>query len=62
MIMFTDECKFDLGTYCRDAIRLHPEVKNKLKIGDEEAHKLVVRPARKFENSVMLFSEFHFLI
>ena len=29
-------------------------MKNKLKIGDEEAHKLVVRPVRKFENSVMI--------
>ena len=52
--MFTDECKFDLGTYSRDIIRLDPDMKNKLKIGDEDAHNLIVRPVRKFENSVMI--------
>ena len=54
VIMFTDECRFDLGTYTRDVIRLDGEMKNQLLMGDEEAHNLLVRPVRKYESSVMI--------
>ena len=51
VIMFTDECRLDLGTYTRDVIRLNEEKKNKLVMGDEEVHNLLVRPVRKNESS-----------
>ena len=53
-IMFTDECKFDLGAYTRDWIRLDSESQKKLKDGDLDVYDLINRPTRKFEPSIMV--------
>ena len=52
--MFTDECRFELGSYTRDWIRLDPESKQKLKDGDNDIYDLINRSARKFEPSIMV--------
>ena len=52
--MFTDECKFDLGAYTRDWIRLDSESQKKLKNGDLNVYDLINRTTRKFEPCVMV--------
>ena len=52
--MFTDECRFELGSYTRDWIRLDPESKKKLKDGDNDIYDLINRSERKFEPSIMV--------
>ena len=42
-IMFTDECRFYLGAYTRDWIRLDSDAKNKLKKGDTKVYDLINR-------------------
>ena len=53
-IMFTDECKLDLGAYTRDWIRLDSESQKKLKAGDLNVYDLINRPTRKSEPSIMV--------
>ena len=53
-IMFTDETKIELGSYTNDSIRLSQKTREKLKKGEEEAYKLINRPQRKFEKSLMI--------
>ena len=53
-IMFTDECRFYLGAYTRDWIRLDSDAKNKLKKGDTKVYDLINRPIRKYEPSIMV--------
>ena len=53
-IFFTDECKIDMGHYTKDAIRLCPDTKQKLKNGDRTAFNLINRPLKKFENFIMI--------
>ena len=53
-LMFTDECRFDLGAYTRDWIRLDLDVAQKLKNGNPEAYNLINRPIKKFEPSLMV--------
>ena len=49
-IFFSDESKIDLGSFTRDSIRLDP----KKKIWDEKTYKLLNRPQKKFEKSLMI--------
>ena len=53
-IMFTDECRFSLGAYTRDWIRMDNEAKNRLKNGDTGIYELINRPIRKLESSIMV--------
>ena len=52
--MFTDECRFDLGAYTRDWIRLDSNSKAKLKNGNPEVYDLINRSLKKFEPSIMV--------
>ena len=52
--MFTDECRFYLGAYTREWIRLDSDTKKKLKKGDTEIYYLINRPIRKYEPSIMV--------
>lgn len=52
--MFTDECRFDLGAYTWDWIRLVSDSKKKLKEGDTCIYDLINRAKRKFEPSIMV--------
>ena len=53
-IFFTDETKIEMGSYVNDHIRLSKENQQKLVEGDEDAYKLVNRPQKKFELSLMV--------
>ena len=53
-IMFTDECRFELGSYTRNWMRLDSESKKKLKNGENEVYDLINRAAKKFEPSIMV--------
>ena len=53
-IFFTDETKIELVSYVNDHIRLSKENQQKLVEGDEDAYKLVNRPQKKFELSLMV--------
>ena len=53
-IIFTDECKFDLGSYTRDWIRLDANYQQKLKDGNTNAYNLINRSLKKFEPSIMV--------
>ena len=53
-IMLTDECRFDLGAYTRDWIRLDSESQKKLKVGDLNVYDLINRLTREFESSIMV--------
>ena len=53
-VMFTDECRFDLGAYTRDWIRLDSNSKAKLKNGNPEVYDLINRSLKKFEPSIMV--------
>jgi hypothetical protein len=52
--MFADECRFDLGAYTRDWIRLDSDFTQKLKNGNPEAYDLINRSIKKFEPSIMV--------
>ena len=53
-IMFTDECRFDLGSYTRDWIRLDANYQEKLKNGNTNVYNLINRSLKKFEPSIMV--------
>ena len=53
-LMFADECRFDLGAYTRDWIRLDSDFTQKLKNGNPEAYDLINRSIKKFEPSIMV--------
>ena len=53
-IFFTDETKIEMGSYVNDHIRLSKENQKKLVEGDEDAYKLVNRPQKKFELSLIV--------
>lgn len=53
-IFFTDETKIEMGSYINDHIRLSKENKEKVRKGDETALKLLNRPEKKFELSIMV--------
>ena len=53
-IIFTDETRFEIGSYIHDSIRLSKETNQKLKEGQKEAFELINRPTRKFEPSIMV--------
>ena len=59
-IFFTDETKIDMAPFLNDSIRLSKENQEKLKSGDEEAFKLVNKPEKKFEKSIMIAAGVHF--
>ena len=40
-LMFTDECRFDLGAYTRDWIRLDSDLSQKLKNGNPKVYDLI---------------------
>ena len=52
--MFTDECKFDLGSLNKRWIRLDSESQKKLKDGDLNVYDLINRPTKKFEPGIMI--------
>ena len=53
-IFFTDETKIEMGSYLNDHIRLSKDNQEKLKKGDENIFKLINRPQKKFELSIMV--------
>ena len=53
-LMFTDECRFDLGAYTRDWIRLDSDLSQKLKNGNPKVYDLINRSIKKFEPSLMV--------
>ena len=53
-IFFTDEIKIEKGFYINDHIRLSKDNQEKLKKGDENVFKLINRPQKKFELSIMV--------
>ena len=53
-ILFTDECRFDLGSYTRDWIRLDFNFQQKLKNWNSSAYNLINRSLKKFEPSIMV--------
>ena len=54
-IFFTDETKIDTSPYTRgESIRLSPRIYKQIKKGDEKALRLVNRPTKKFQISIML--------
>ena len=53
-IFFTDETKIEMGSNINDHIRLSKENQQKLVEGDEDAYKLVNRPQKKFELSLIV--------
>lgn len=53
-LMFTDECRIDLGAYTRDWVRLDSEFQQKLKNGNTEVYNLINRATKKFEPSIMV--------
>ena len=53
-ILFTDECRFDLGSYTRDWVRLDFNFQQKLKNGNSSAYNLINRSLKKFEPSIMV--------
>ena len=59
-IFFTDETKIDMAPFLNDSIRLSLENQRKLKNGEEEAFKLVNKPEKKFEKSIMIAGGIHF--
>ena len=59
-ILFTDETKIDMAPFLNDSIRLSKKNQEKLKSGDEEAFKLVNKPEKKFEKSIMIAAGVHF--
>ena len=59
-IFFTDETKIDMAPFLNDSIRLSMENQKKLKMGEEEAFKLVNKPEKKFEKSIMIAGGIHF--
>ena len=52
-ILFTDETKIDMAPFLNHSLRLSKKNQEKLKSGDEEAFKLVNKPEKKFEKSIM---------
>ena len=59
-IFFTDETKIDMAPFLNDSIRLSKENQEKLKSGEEEAFKLINKPEKKFEKSIMIAARVHF--
>ena len=59
-IFFTDETKIDMAPFLNDSIRLSKENQEKLKSGEEEAFKLINKPEKKFEKSIMIAAGVHF--
>ena len=59
-IFFTDETKIDMAPFLNDSIRLSLENQKKLKNGEEEAFKLINKPEKKFEKSIMIAGGIHF--
>ena len=53
-ILFTDETRIEMGSYIHDSIRLSKETTKNLKKGDKDAFKLINRPERKYEPSIMV--------
>ena len=49
-LFFTDESKIDLGSYTNDLIRLDPKKQK----WDKHTYKLLNRPKKKFENSLII--------
>ena len=49
-LFFTDESKIDLGSYTNDLIRLDPKKQK----WDKRTYKLLNRPKKKFENSLII--------
>ena len=58
-IFFTDETKIDMAPFINDSIRLSRENQEKLKSGDEEVFKLINKPEKKFEKSIMIAAGVH---
>jgi len=59
-ILFTDETKIDMAPFLNDSLRLSKKNQEKLKSGDEEAFKLINKPEKKFEKSIMIAAGVHF--
>ena len=59
-IFFTDETKIDMAPFLNDSIRLSLENQKKLKSGNEDAYKLMNKPEKKFEKSIMISGGVHF--
>ena len=53
-ILFTDETRIEMGSFIHDSIRLSKETTKNLKKGDKDAFKLINRPERKYEPSIMV--------
>ena len=56
-IFFTDETKIEMGSYINGHIQLSKENQQKLVDGNEDSYKLVNRPEKKFELSLMFEEE-----
>ena len=59
-IFFTDETKIDMAPFLNDSIRLSLENQKKLKSGNEDAYKLMNKPEKKFERSIMIAGGVHY--
>ena len=60
-IFFTDECKIDTAPLTGDKRRLSSRMKKNLKEGENKDLNLMNKPKRKFEKSIMVLGEFHFM-
>ena len=60
-IFFIKETKIDMAPFINDSIRLSRENQEKLKSGDEEVFKLINKPEKKFEKSIMIAAGVHAL-
>ena len=49
-----------MAPFLNDSIRLSKENQEKLKSGEEEAFKLINKPEKKFEKSIMIAAGVHF--